>query len=76
MSHVHRFQKNRLFSGKIGRPMNFARGSGIYEFIGRHNTRPRDMLDQIDGMIAGMEGRQERYKDLIADNELASGAEA
>ena len=34
------------------------------EFEGRHNARPADTIDQIRGVIAGMEGKRLRYTDL------------
>ena len=36
------------------------------EFEGRHNSRPADTIDQIHGVIAGMDGKRLRYQDLIA----------
>ena len=35
------------------------------EFEGRHNARPADTIDQIQGVISGMEGKRLRYQDLI-----------
>lgn len=37
------------------------------EFEGRHNSRPADTIDQIQGVIAGMDGKRLRYEDLIAE---------
>ena len=37
------------------------------EFAGRHNSRPKDTLDQITGLVHGMEGKRLRYADLIAE---------
>ena len=37
------------------------------EFEGRHNSRPANTIDQIRGVIAGMEGKRLRYEDLITD---------
>lgn len=36
------------------------------EFAGRHNARPLDTEDQIRGLVAGMNGKRLRYRDLIA----------
>lgn len=46
----------------------------VKEFAGRHNVRCQDTIDQL--MVTGkrMPGRRLRYKDLIADNGLSSGA--
>ncbi len=46
----------------------------VREFAGRHNLRDHDTIDQMRSMVGGMVGRQLRYKDLIADNGLPSGA--
>ena len=37
------------------------------EFAGRHNSRPLDTVDQIRGVVKGMDGRRLRYQDLIRD---------
>ena len=36
------------------------------EFAGRHNARLKDTLEQVRGLIKGMEGRRLKYQDLIA----------
>ena len=46
----------------------------VREFAGRHNIRPRDTLDMMRFVAIGMAGKRLRYKDLIADNGLSSGA--
>ena len=46
----------------------------VQEFAGRHNIRDADTIDQMAGVITGMEGKRLRYSDLIADNGLSSGA--
>lgn len=46
----------------------------VNEFSGRHNARNADTGDQMSGIVAGMVGRRLRYRDLIADNGLDSGA--
>ena len=46
----------------------------VRKFSGRHNSRPRDTLDMMRVVAAGMEGRRLRYRDLAAANGLASGA--
>ena len=46
----------------------------VAEFAGRHNIRPRDTVDQMQSVAIGMAGKRLRYRDLIADNGLPSGA--
>ena len=46
----------------------------VREFSGRHNIRPRDTLDMMQSVAIGMTGKRLRYRDLIADNGLPSGA--
>ena len=46
----------------------------VNEFSGRHNVRPQNTIDQMSGVVSGMEGKRLRYVDLIADNGLESGA--
>ena len=46
----------------------------VNEFSGRHNVRPTDTLEQMAATVAGMIGKRLRYRDLIADNGLSSGA--
>jgi transposase-like protein len=46
----------------------------IAEFAGRHNIRPRDTIDMMRSVVIGMAGKRLRYRDLIADNGLPSGA--
>ena len=46
----------------------------VREFAGRHNIRPRDTLDMMQSVVIGMTGKRLRYRDLIADNGLPSGA--
>ena len=46
----------------------------VQEFAGRHNVRSADTIDQMSGVIAGMSGKRLRYRELIADNGLPSGA--
>ena len=49
-------------------------GRYVNEFAGRHNDRERDTIDQMAGVVAAMSGKRLIYRDLIADNGLASGA--
>ena len=35
------------------------------EFAGRHNERPKDTVEQIRGLIQGMEGKYLPYRELI-----------
>ncbi len=46
----------------------------LHEYAGRHNVRNADTIDQMAGMVAGMAGKRLRYRELIADNGLDSGA--
>ena len=48
----------------------------IAEFAGRHNVRDAGTLRQMEGLAAAMRGKRLKYKWLIADNGLASGARA
>ena len=46
----------------------------VQEFAGRHNVRDADTIEQMAGVVAGMAGKRLRYRELIADNGLESGA--
>ena len=46
----------------------------VVEFADRNDIRPRDTLDIMRTVAIGMEGKRLRYRDLIADNGLPSGA--
>ena len=46
----------------------------VQEFAGRHNLREQDTIVQMTAVRGGMEGKRLRYRTLIADNGLASGA--
>ena len=46
----------------------------VDEFAGRHNSRELDTLDQMSAVAKGMDRKRLRYRDLIADNGLDSGA--
>ena len=46
----------------------------VQEFAGRHNLREQDTAKQMQSMRSGMEGKRLRYKQLIKDNGLSSGA--
>ena len=46
----------------------------VTEFEGRHNARDADTVDQMDGIVAGMVGKQLTYEQLIAANGLPAGA--
>ena len=48
----------------------------VQEFTGRQNQREADTLDQMTAMVRGMDGKRLRYRQLIANNGLASGARA
>ena len=46
----------------------------VQEFAARHNLRERDTIDIMGAVATGMRDKRLRYRDLIADNELESGA--
>ena len=46
----------------------------VQEFAGKHNLRSADTLAQMSAMALALAGRRLRYRDLIADNGLSSGA--
>ncbi len=46
----------------------------VQEFAGKHNIRNADTLAQMTLMVLALSGRRLRYRDLIADNGLPSGA--
>lgn len=46
----------------------------VREFAGRHNAREADTIEQMSGIVVGMEGKRLRYKELITPNGLSSGA--
>ena len=48
----------------------------VQEFAGRHNIREQDTIGQLETISDGMNGKRLRYRQLIADNGLASGARA
>ena len=46
----------------------------VTEFAGRNNIRDLDTIQQMTALAHGMVGKRLRYRDLIADNGLPSGA--
>ena len=46
----------------------------VQEFAGKHNLREHDTIDQLTALSGGMNGKRLRYRTLIAENGLASGA--
>ena len=46
----------------------------VRDFSGRHTLRPRDTLDMMSALAAGMSGKRLPYKAFIADNGLPPGA--
>ena len=38
----------------------------VDEFVGRHNFRQNDTVDQMTLFAGGMEGKRLRYQDLVA----------
>jgi len=49
-------------------------GRYVREFAGRHNIRDMDTVDMMAVMTLGMVGKRLKYRNLIADNGLCSGA--
>ncbi|MCY4157574.1 MAG: IS1595 family transposase [Gammaproteobacteria bacterium] len=48
----------------------------VREYSHRHNVRECDTIDQMNSLVEGMRLKRLKYKDLIADNGLDSGARA
>ena len=48
--------------------------SYVSQFAGKHNARKNDTITQMRDVVAGMVGKRLMYRDLTADNGLASGA--
>ena len=46
----------------------------VTEFAGRHNLREADTIDVMGAVFDGSVGKRLRYRELIADNGLHSGA--
>ena len=46
----------------------------VQEFAGKHNLREQDTIDQLAALSDGMDGKRLRYRTLITDNGLSSGA--
>ena len=46
----------------------------VQEFAGRHNLREKDTIEQMKSVTGGMNDKRLRYRDLIANNGLDSGA--
>ncbi len=46
----------------------------VQEFAGRHNVREQDTIEQMQTVSDGMNGKRLRYRELVADNGLDSGA--
>ena len=46
----------------------------VQEFAGRHNLRDEDTLVLMGLVVRGFEGKRLKYRQLIADNGLDSGA--
>ena len=44
----------------------------VGEFEGRHNIRDEDTIDQMESIAHGSEGKQVRYRDLVAQGERAA----
>ncbi len=49
-------------------------GRYVVEFAGRYKMRNRDTLDQMSEIVEGMIDKRLKYRDLIADNRMESGA--
>ena len=48
----------------------------VQEFSARHNLRELDTLEIIESLVTGMNRKRLKYRELIADNGLPSGARA
>ena len=48
----------------------------VAEFAGRHNIREADTIDIMASVATGMKEKRFRYRELIADNGLESGAQS
>lgn len=48
----------------------------VQEFAGRHNIREQDTVEQMAAVRSGMDGKRLRYRELVSDNGLSSGARA
>ena len=46
----------------------------VSEFAGKHNIRDFDTPDQMRSLVERMDGKRLKYRDLIKDNGLDSGA--
>ena len=46
----------------------------VQEFAGRQNLREQDTIEQLAALSEGMDGKRLRYRTLIAENGLESGA--
>lgn len=44
------------------------------EVLGRHKARGTYTIEQMGGLVRNMTGKRLRYRELIADNGLESGA--
>lgn len=53
--------RNGTYHKMISRHLN----QHLDEFLGRHNQRPSDTIDQISALASGEEGKRLRYRDLI-----------
>ena len=49
-------------------------GRYVAEFSGRQNIRDMDTIDMMAALVRGVVGKRLRYRELIADNGLPSGA--
>ena len=48
----------------------------VTEFVGRHNMRGKDTVDQMALIAQDMSGKRLTYADLVAPNGLSSGAKS
>lgn len=48
----------------------------VQEFAARHNLREQDTIDIMGSLVTGSIGKRLRYRELIADNGLDSGAQS
>ena len=56
----------RGFHGTYHRMSAKHMGRYVTEFVGRHNIRDADTIDQMMDIVAAMTGKRLMYRDLIA----------
>ena len=56
----------RAHKGTFHKMSNKHLGRYVDEFVGRHNMRGKDTIDQMATMAHGMDGKRLKYKELVA----------